>query len=292
MAVKEFTVGSRPQAVWGWLVIMDFFLAGTGSGLFILSLILGYPLGMTVGVILVLLGGALLLADLTRPTNAWRVIMRPQSSWLSRGTVSIIVFAILAIIHIAYLLTSSGGSMVNSTSWANIPGWEKIIAILSGVTAATVALYPGFLLGSMRGIPLWNSVLSPALFLSSALIAGLGVALLLPQGANGLRSLIALQVAGVGFILLQFLLLLSLLFTSQVEATKTAVLRLTQGDLKSQFYFGILTFGLIIPLALLLISLGTITNTMLPLASGILLLIGQLMLRYSLVKAGIFVSPV
>lgn len=292
MAVREFTVGSRPQVVWGWLVIMDFFLAGTGSGLFILSLILGYPLGMTAGVILVLLGAALLLGDLTRPTNAWRVIMRPQSSWLSRGTVSIIVFAILAIVHIAYLSTSSGGSMVNSVTWANVPGWEKIIAILSGLAAATVALYPGFLLGSMRGIPLWSSVLSPALFLSSALIAGLGVALLLPQGADGLRSLNALQVAGVGFILLQFLLLLSLLFTSQVEATKTAVLRLTQGDLRLSFYVGILLLGLIAPLGFSLISLATLSNPMLPIASGILLLIGQLMLRYSLVKAGIFVSPV
>ena len=292
MAVREFTVGSRPQVVWGWLVILDFFLAGSGSGLFILSLIMGYPLGMAVALVLVLLGGSLLLVDLTRPTNAWRVIMRPQSSWLSRGTISIMVFTILGIVHIISLSTSAGGSMATVTTWANVPGWEKILAIISGLAAATVALYPGFLLGSMRGIPLWSSVLSPALFLSSALIAGLGVALLLPLGANSLRALIALQVAGIGFILLQFLLLLSLLFTAQVEATKTSVLRLTQGDLKTPFYLGLLLFGLIAPLGFLLISLATLGTTTLPLVSGILLLIGQLMLRHILVKAGIFVSPV
>jgi len=292
MAGREFTVGSRPQVVWGWLVILDFFLAGSGSGLFILSLIMGYPLGMSVALVLVLLGGSLLIVDLARPTNAWRVIMRPQSSWLSRGTISIMVFTILGIVHIISLTASAGGSMATVTTWANVPGWEKILAIISGLAAATVALYPGFLLGSMRGIPLWSSVLSPALFLSSALIAGLGVALLLPLGANSLRALIALQVAGIGFILLQFLLLLSLLFTAQVEATKTSVLRLTQGDLKTPFYLGLLLFGLITPLGFLLISLATLGTTTLPLASGILLLIGQLMLRHILVKAGIFVSPV
>lgn len=292
MAGREFTVGSRPQVVWGWLVILDFFLAGSGSGLFILSLIMGYPLGMAVALVLVLLGGSLLLVDLTRPTNAWRVIMRPQSSWLSRGTISIMVFTILGIVHVISLTASAGGSMATVTTWANVPGWEKILAIISGLAAATVALYPGFLLGSMRGIPLWSSVLSPALFLSSALIAGLGVALLLPLGANSLRALIALQVAGIGFILLQFLLLLSLLFTAQVEATKTSVLRLTQGDLKTPFYLGLLLFGLITPLGFLLISLATLGTSTLPLASGILLLIGQLMLRHILVKAGIFVSPV
>ena len=292
MAGREFTVGSRPQVVWGWLVILDFFLAGSGSGLFILSLIMGYPLGMSVALVLVLLGGSLLIVDLARPTNAWRVIMRPQSSWLSRGTISIMVFTILGIVHIISLTASAGGSMATVTTWANVPGWEKILAIISGLAAATVALYPGFLLGSMRGIPLWSSVLSPALFLSSALIAGLGVALLLPLGTNSLRALIALQVAGIGFILLQFLLLLSLLFTAQVEATKTSVLRLTQGDLKTPFYLGLLLFGLITPLGFLLISLATLGTTTLPLASGILLLIGQLMLRHILVKAGIFVSPV
>ena len=292
MAVREFTVGSRPQAVWGWLVILDFFLAGTGSGLFILSLLLGYPLGMAVAVFLVLAGSALLLADLTRPTNAWRVILRPNSSWLSRGTISIAVFTVLAIFHTIYLSSHASGGLVSSTAWQNVPGWEKILAVISGLAAAAVALYPGFLLGSMRGIPLWSNILSPALFLSSALIAGLGVALLLPLGINDLKTLIALQIGGIGFILLQLVLLLSLFFTSQVGDTKTSVMRLTQGDLKFSFYVGVLAFGLIAPMGFSLIGLATLGYTILPLASGILLLIGQLLLRYNLVKAGIFVSPV
>lgn len=288
MAVREFTVGTYPQSVWGWLVSLDFFVAGTGSGLFIISLLLGYMLGMGIGLFLVLMGGGILLVDLTRPINAWRAIMRPHTSWLSRGTISIIVFAIFSIFHIIYISSNFGGGLVSNIAWQNIPMWEKIVAIISGLTATFVALYPGFLLGSMRGIPLWNSVLSPLLFLSSALIAGVGVMLLLPIS----ESLIAVQVVGIVFIPLQLLLLLSLIFTSQVEATKTAVMRLTRGDFKLQFYIAVLLFGLIVPLLFFLLSISIMGYTILPEISGILLLIGQFMLRYGIVKVGTYFSPV
>lgn len=291
MAVREFTVGSRPQHEWGWLVIVDFFLAGTGSGLFLVSLILGFPLGMAVAVGLVLLGAVLLLADLTRPSDAWRVLYRPQHSWLSRGTIGILVFALLAIIHIVYSVSQPTGWAAGSAVWLVAPGWEKALAVVAGMAAVFVALYPGFLLGSARPIPLWNNGFSPALFLVSALLSGLGTALLLPLNPTGqLWALPFLKSLGIGLIILQLVLLFSLLSVTQNETASASIRQLTRGNLSIQFYIGVLLLGMAIPLAILALSLVGTGSLALLSVTGILLLLGMFFLRYILVKAGKYVS--
>jgi uncharacterized membrane protein HdeD (DUF308 family) len=90
MKTRGFILGTRQQREWRWLVIVALFLTGMGAGLFLLALISGFVLGMVVGVILVLAGSLSLLADLSRRWAAWRSLARPQSSWVSRGTIGII----------------------------------------------------------------------------------------------------------------------------------------------------------------------------------------------------------
>ena len=57
MEIREFIVGARQQREWGWPIILDFFVAGTGAGSFFIALILGSLPGMVLGGSLVLLGG-------------------------------------------------------------------------------------------------------------------------------------------------------------------------------------------------------------------------------------------
>lgn len=293
MATREFSIGARPQAEWGWLVILDFFLGGTGAGLFTFSLVLGSPFGMTVGVLLVLVGAGLLLGDLNRPLGAWRVICRPRSSWLSRGSIGILAFTVMALVHIAYLVSRPGGGFMLSNIWGRGPAWDQVAAALAGVVAIFVALYPGFLLGGMRAIPLWNNVLSPLLFLSSSLLAGLGLAFLLSHNVGRSMTLSVLLASGAGLVLLEAVALLSLFLTSQTQVAKASVQRLAADRLKVQFYVGVLLLGMAIPLWLL-ISLLTSANVSaaLLIGSGVLLLAGQFFVRYVLVRAGMYVSSV
>jgi len=89
-------------------------------------------------------------------------------------------------------------------------GWPIILDFfVAGVAALFVAAYPGFLLGSMRPIPFWKGAYTPALFLVSALLSGLGIIYLFPSGWMALpRSLMFLQNFGIGIVVLLLFLLM------------------------------------------------------------------------------------
>jgi formate-dependent nitrite reductase membrane component NrfD len=90
METREFILGTRQQREWRWLVIVGLFLTGIGAGLFLLALIPGFVLGMVLGVSLVLMGGLFLFATLSRRRAVLYLFARPQSFWMSRGTIGII----------------------------------------------------------------------------------------------------------------------------------------------------------------------------------------------------------
>ncbi|MFC1817096.1 NrfD/PsrC family molybdoenzyme membrane anchor subunit [Thermodesulfobacteriota bacterium] len=294
METREFIVGARQQREWGWLIILDFFAAGTGAGSFFIALILGFLPGMVLGGGLVLLGGLILIADLTRRQPAWRVFARPQSSWVSRGAIGISCLAVLAFIHIVYLAIQPNSRASLGAPWVTGPTWMIVLGIVSGVAALFVAAYPGFLLGSMRSIPFWKGAYTPALFLVSSLLSGLGIIYLFPSGWMALPwSLDFLQSFGIGLVVLGLFMLLSLFLVAHPDTTTGESVRLiTHGSFRFHFLIGVLGVGLIVPLIILsLVSVGAGTVSLLPLA-GVLLLCGLFLLRYIIVRGGIHVSPV
>ncbi len=294
METREFIVGARQQQEWGWLIILDFFVAGTGAGSFFIALILGFLPGMVLGGILVLLGGLILIADLSRRQPAWRVFARPQNSWVSRGSIGIACFAVLAFIHIVSLAVQPSTRTSLGVPWVAGPTWMMVWGVLSGIAALFVAAYPGFLLGSMRSIPFWKGAYTPALFLVSALLSGLGLIYLFPSGWMALSwSLAFLQSIGIGLVVLGLFMLLSLFLVTQPDTTTGESVRLiTHGSFRFHFLIGVLGVGLILPLIILsLVSVGIGPVSLLPLA-GVLLLCGLFLLRYIIVRGGIHVSPV
>ena len=292
MAAREFTFGTRQrQHDWGWLVIGALFFTGIGSGLFLFSLILGATLGMVVGVVLVLGGGLFLLRDLSRPLVSWRIFSRPQQSWVSRGIIGILSFAVLALIHIIYLAVQPDGWTSLGAPWATGPAWMMALGIVAGIAALFVASYPGFLLGGMRPISLWNSAYIPALFLTSALLGGLGIIYLLPLNLEGLTWALAfLQNTGGVVAIFELILLLGLILLAQNKTTEESVRLLTHGSLRFQFFIGLLGLGLIVPLVIQgIVSIGASIAWLL-LIEGILHLFGVFLLRYIIFRAGIYVS--
>lgn len=289
MEERDFVLGTWQQKEWKWMVIVALFLTGTGSGLFLLALTAGFVLGMTVGLVLVLAGSLFLFLDLTRPQAAWRLLAKPQKSWVSRGVVGISCFAVLSFVYILSLVSAQGWSSLGAP-WASGPFWMMALGFLAGVAALFVATYPGFLLGNMRSISFWNSAYIPSLFLSSAMLGGFGVLYLLPLNWQGLPWLPFMKNIGLVLVVFELILLTGLTWLTLPGATRDSVSLLTEGSLRFQFFIGLLGLGLILPLILLgLVSIGVGIASFL-LIEGVLHLIGVFLLRYLIIRAATHVS--
>ncbi len=180
------------------------------------------------------------------------------------------------------------------TPWAAGPTWAIVLGLVAGAAALFVACYPGFLLAGMRPVALWNSAYIPILFLISSLLSGLGDTYLLPlEWGKGARELPAfLQNFSLGLDVLGLIIFLSLILLAYPEGAQKSVRLLSHGSLKIHFYGGVLGLGLVVPLVfLVLVFRGAVPTSLLFLA-GLFLLLGMLLLRYVIVKAGIQVSPV
>ena len=294
MEMNEFGIRNRLQGEWGWLVIFDLFFTSAGAGSFVFALILGFLLHMIIGVTLVLLGALFLLADLSRPIVAWRAIMRPRTSWISRGAIGVIVFLGLSIIYIIILwirqesLTSTAGLL-----WTTGPGWLVTLGVMAGCTALFVVAYPGFLLASMRSVVLWNTTLLPTLNLLSGLLCGLGVIYLIPyRGQEAIANLILLRKMGLGMIILGIVMIVSLAKVERADINAEAISLFT-GESHWLFYMiAILGAGLILPLIILVIELTGIESALLLPFAGIFLILGMLLLRYVIIQAGMHRRPI
>ena len=117
--------------------------------------------------IVAVLKGSFHLAYLGRPSRFWRIMFRPQNSWLARGFIFVLLFIAFA------------ASQILISYW--LPGsfWELLFKILAGVMAFGVAIYTGFVLNKVKAISFWNSNLLPVLFLMYAILGGLGLAVLI-----------------------------------------------------------------------------------------------------------------
>ena len=115
------------------MVIIALFLTGSGAGLFLFSLIPGFLPGMALGLASVIAGCLFLWADLHHPLRAWRLITRPQSSWMSRGIIGITSFAVLAFCYVVLLAVNFQGWTYLGAPWEHGPGWMQALAIAAGI---------------------------------------------------------------------------------------------------------------------------------------------------------------
>lgn len=286
------------QDVWGPLVAWDFFLAGAGAGAYLIGVLAGWwggkartlaPVGIYSGPVLVGLGALLLLVDLGQPAQFWRAFARPTGSVMSAGVVLVTLFILLGLVHMVLAWRDRGKGLPL--------GW---LAGVNGVVALGVISYPGLLLGMLKPVPFWNSPMVVVLFLLSALLTGLAVVMLggllqrwLPYrlGADDeVKAAVAATIPWVaGLVVAELLGLFYALFVtsgSGVTAAESARF-VVSGGYALPFWLGLVAVGLVAPLVLGLLavrreggafSLGT--------AAAICLLVGGVMLRYTVLAAG------
>ena len=285
------------QKSWGWPIVLYIFLAGLGGGTFLFSFVLLFmskyeavaKIGALIGPLVVLVASLLLLFDLGSPGRAYRLFTAPKtlmSSWMTRGAWILTAFIILGI---AYALPAFG--IFSWLPWNQASGWGQGIGIAAAVLSIIVPIYPGLLLGVIKSIPLWNTSALPPIFFLSGLDTGIAVLVLVSLFLPSTVDVAGFHLLGTIDIVLIILLMVVLFayieIVRQAGTTAAASVRLLKTPL---FIGGFVTGGLIIPLILIIISVSIpdIQNIrILGGIAGFLILVGALLLRFSVVTSGL-----
>ena len=289
-------VSQQRQVTFGWLVSADLFLTAVGGGVFLISFALNLldkyepvaRIGAISGPILVLLGASLLLADLGAKSKAFKLFSSfNPASWMSRGTWILTIFIIFGL---AYSLPAF--RLFSWLPWSNAMVLVLVIGIVAALFSILIPNYTGFLLGVVRGIPLWNTSVLPLLFFLSGLAMGVAVILGIGSFYNttlGVAGFHQLGAVGIGFILMYLLALGGYLETARHSSAAAAG---SVHLLKTpSFIIGTIILGIVVPLVLLSYSLflsDLLVLSILAVVSGVLLLIGGFIQRYSIIRAGAF----
>lgn len=281
MRTVSWPLAVSRQREWRYLILLAFFLGGLAAGLYFLSYLFDFREGIIASLFIMAFGkGGAHILYLGRPLRAWRAVSRPQSSWLSRGLIGVVLFLVLGSLELVPGVEGTGLGVVMGT--------------LALFCALWVMVYTGFLMARSPAIPFWNTTLLPVLFTLYGFIAGMDLLLaslvLVGEGAIGVEVMVLEKVEAS--LLLGALLSLgvyTLVMYGSSPAARAASLLWLRGDLALHFLGGVVFLGLVVPLALLSYPLLT-GDTILPLAAaaGLLGLLGGLLFRWCVLRAGVY----
>jgi len=175
------------QKFWDWRASMNWCFGGLATG-FAITGWLAYLLGAMPAQALttVYAGAAILMAiglffvsmKIGRPLRAWRAIMRPQTSWMSRELYMAAVFyaAVLAALI-----------------------WRHPLAFnIAGLAAVAFLICQSKILHMAKGVPAWRAPLVPSMIIATGLLEGFG---LVAMGAYFWQPLQAIPTAALGIVL-------------------------------------------------------------------------------------------
>lgn len=279
------------EVPWKVFIPLYFYFTGLSAGSFILSTlstVFGIkrfkPMALPAAIIsflLLLLAPACLILDLQQPTRFWHTLVPEyfnRMSALSFGSWLLSAYPIANLIYIYYIFVKN----------------DKVTRVLGMVTvplAIFVHAYTGFAFALVRARAWWHSALMPGYFLTSALLSGIAllmvVALLMDRYARTkldpeLFTSLRLMMVGI--------LLVDLFWTGSFWLT----LMVSNADgyasvwyaLQEKLYvYGEITAGMLVPLALLILPWTRYKRVWLYVAS-ILIIGGVFLMRYSVVFIG------
>ncbi len=275
-----------PQREWidrqGLLLWLAFFFSEIGAGIYLVSLFLGFWLGGVIGwLTCAVLGGGFHLVYLGKPERAWRAILRPRTSELSRGIILVSLFLILGILQLAPSL-----SYFQGLPWESGSLFFKIVMSILGF----FVIIHGFItLSVVSALPFWNSAIVPVLSLASGIWLGTQMVTGLSLGANETEILAALEPVARWSLFSYVFLTIFYLWNARHGslAAQQSLKLLTSGQLAPLFYVGVVLIALIVPTFLtILIYAKSVEPT-----HGVLYLrvgcafFGDLTLRYCILKA-------
>jgi formate-dependent nitrite reductase membrane component NrfD len=277
--IENWKWGYTSQKEWGWPVAIEIFCGGTAGGTYILS-ILPYLLfsgrifltGVYASLVLVLISIFVLVAESTFLWRLPRAFFNIKSP-LTLGAISLSLLIIFSIATVGILSTG----FASRASY--VMGWLGVAVSLLAI------IYPGALMGLMKAIPFWSGSGPSLLLLSAALVSGCAVVTL----AGGLGHVnFDLSRVTLGLLVIHGLSLLIYIMTGGQgsKAAHISVQRLIKGNLFFIFMIGAMGVGLVVPSVLYIIGILSSSTFMFHIGSG-LILIGGILMRYSLIASGV-----
>ncbi len=302
------------QAWWEWIIAGYLFLGGLAGLAMAVAYYYWYKegnkfiagSGSVIAFASIVIGLLLLIIDLGRPKNVMALFTSPRlnlTSWMTIGTYIISAFTVVTGIFTLPFLPVVGARFTVALRRATI-----YLGALAAILGLATAAYTGFLLAAARGVQFWNTPLLPVLFLASALSSGLCVycAIAAPillwkapgfrEGAARVRlQLQRLDLYTMVFELFLIFALLAIALEGPPGAAESAS-RLVSGDLAGLFWAGAVFLGLLVPIFILyfytLRKPGEDRNVVIAsMIAGWLVLIGALILRYTILAAGVIPAP-
>ncbi|THB76971.1 MAG: DMSO reductase [Desulfobacteraceae bacterium] len=270
----EWMIKATPQQQWidskGVYLWLAFFFSEIGAGLYFISLFYSYRPGLVLGwLITLVLGGVIHVLYLGNPFNAWRMIMKPQTSELSRGIWVIFVFAALGFLQI---ITSGG--------------FNVVFNVIMGILCLLIISHGFATMNVIRAIPAWSSTM----VLPLSVISGVWVGSQLLQfmfAVSGAAALAASLEVWAEVLLLIYIgcVLLYLWGTYHAnEVARESIENFFKGDMQKIFLGGVVGLGCVLPLLLSFIMWGGDTNGFLIFIRLVSVFAGDLALRYVIMK--------
>lgn len=284
MVTHEWMLKGNRQTEWidkrGILLWLAFYTGGLGGGLYLVSLFFNNFWGMALGWFIVAgLKGSFHLIFLGKPIRCWRLIMHPQTSWLSRGLWFVLGFSGLGLLQLltSYFLPDQTTAIL-------------VLKILAGIFALCVATYTGFVLNTVKGVPFWNLPILPLLFVTCGILGGFGLTVAIAIFDPSVNMAAAEAGSRVFLFLNAALVSAYLLIAAQKDpVSKQSVLLQIKGGIAKVFWPGVIALGIVIPLLIALY-----TSLVGEGAAGLLItgtvceVVGGMLLRYCLLKSAIY----
>ena len=284
MKLYEWMVKHTAQTEWiekrGILMWLAEVGGAIGGGLYLVSLYFDSLWGMLTGwLIVIVLKGGFHLAYLGKPLRFWRILFKPQTSWLSRGFIFMGLFV------------GFGAIQLGISYWQPGIAAEVVFKVLAGLMAFLTVIYAGFVMNYVSGIELWNSALLPVLFIVTAILDGFGLILAIALAGGNNIDIMAVE-EGSRLLLIASALLIAIYLWSATymgTAGKYSVMELIRGSIAPVFWIGIVACGIVIPIVISVISYFTgLIFASLLIAAITCETIGAFSLKYALLKAGIY----
>ncbi|NQV56716.1 MAG: polysulfide reductase NrfD [Rhodospirillales bacterium] len=279
----------RPQREWaegrGFFLIVGHFLVGLAAGAWLFGLALSDTFSLVGAFILAGLGGLAHLVNIARPERVLRMMTQARTSWVSRGFWGLAFFLGGAVLYLPHQVWPE-------ISPLSAPWLIEIGRDLSIVGAIIMIGYMGFVYTASKGIPFWNSTLHPVLYITYAARGGIA-AILLSTAFSGAAysndaNLLGAWLATTAFVAILWILEIQGAYASRDGSAIKSVNDILSGRLAIAFYAGTLIVGLILPAVLIAGIVAPISPSIMGLV-GITSVIGDFFMKYSSIKAGVYV---
>jgi len=285
-AISMLPAALSAQKEWRIKILLAFFLGGVGGGLFLFSQYFQFMPGVVLSLIIIGVGkNGFHLWYLGRPQKFYRALLRPHTSWISRGFISIVLFLIFALLYAA-------PSLVSGLPWTSTGPLGSAFRITASCAAFFLMIYTGFVMSVSPSIPFWNTAMLPVMFMMYGLIGGLDLIFIAASlGMKGAFHLGHLEMLQIAFMLVTLFFLLGYLVImyNSSPAGKGAVKMLCTGTMGILFLGGVVGIGLMVPLFIM--GPAFFTGSSSPAvagAAGFLTLAGGLLFRWSVLRAGLY----